>query len=453
MNPKTRRAVYKPTEKTVVTEIKQFVVDSVRRVGAGFHSVATKITDETLDQKDVVITLEKPYTLLDVHNVCSIQTPFPIIAEFTAFGEIPTPDTRTEQTFTDAVITYGDAYAGRFITVTISDADQFTMGPLEANVINLRTAETEKFKLGPTDEQGVYTGYFQTQNNAATGVDFDGVLYCQKDDMLRVYYTDPYGASGKSVEVVKEFVVGLDFKETTIQAPHALPFDKRLSVRVLNPVSTMVSVKNKRTSSVIEQMVGNYQPILLGYEDGELELSVQDNDIIVISTSGKNMYGEFTTVSQEVIVSGVTIEPELTAISLADVRDPFVIKVLDYNLPANPFVSLINTSTLQTTKYPLVEEYPHSGRYAVTLPNLLSNVLPGQLLQISYTAGEKTVSKNVDTIMGQTDEVVDTKPLAPTLSAPLRMTINGQFFLNGSFAGTIKLYAIDSPVRCTILKA
>ena len=453
MNLKTKRAVYKPTEKTVVTEIKQFVVDSVRRVAAGFHSVATKITDETLEQKDVVITLEKPYTLLDVHNVCSIQTPFPIIAEFTAFGEIPTPESRTEQTFTDAVITYGDAFAGRFITITISDADQFTMGPLEAHVINLRTAETEKFKLGPTNEQGVYTGYFQTQNNAATGVDFDGVLYCQKDDMLRVYYLDPYGASGKSIEVAKEFVVGLDFKETTIQAPHSLPFDKRLSVRILNPVSMMVSVKNKRTSSVIEQMVGNYQPILLGYEDGEFALSVQDNDILVISTSGKNMYGEYTTVSQEVLVSGVTIVPTLDAISLADVRNPFMIKVQDSNLPTNPVVKLTNTSTLQSTSYPLVEDYAYSGRYSVALPDLISVVLPGQLLQISYTVGEQTVSKNVDTIMGQIDEVVEEKPLEPTLSAPLRMTINGQFFLNGSFAGTIKLYAIDKPVRCTILKA
>lgn len=453
MKPKIKRAVYKPTEKTVVTEIKQFVVDSVRRIAAGYHSVATKITTETLEQKDVVITLEKPYTLLDVHSVVSIQTPFPIIAEFTAFGEIPEPEVRTEQQFTDAVITHGDAFAGRFITITISDADQFTMGPLEANVINLRTGETEKFSLGHTNEQGVYTGYFQTQNNAATGVDFDGVLYCQKSDMLRVYYLDPYGASGKSVEVVTEFVVDLDFKETTIQAPTALTFDKHLSVRVINPVSLVVSVKNKRTNTTIEQMIGNYQPILLGYDDGPFAISVQDNDVLVISTSGKNMYGEYTTVSQEVLVSGVVIDPVLETISLADVREPFVIKVRDSNLPVNPVVKITNTSTNKSSEYSLDEEYPYAGRYAVTLPNLVSIGLPGQLLQVVYTVGGKTVSKNVDTIMGQTDEYVETPPLVPTLSAPLRMTVNGQFFLNGSFAGTIKLYAIDKPVRCTILKA
>ena len=452
MNIKTRRQVYKPTEKTVVTEIKQFVVDSVRRVGAGFHSVATKITQETLEQKDVVITVDNPYELLNVHSVVSIQTPFPIIAEFTAFGNIPTPEVRTERKFTDAVVTYGDAFAGRFIPITITDEDQFTFGPIEANVINLRTGETEKFNLHSTNAQGVYTGYFPTQNNSARGTDFDGLLYCQKNDMLRVYYTDAYGASGKSTEVSATFTVGLDFNETTIQAPLSLPFDKFLNLRVLNPVSTIVSVKNKRTGSTVEQMIGNYQPVLLGYEDNDKSLSVQDNDIIVVSTSGKNMYGDSTTVVQEVLVSGVAISPVIATIAQADVREPFVITVQDNNLPDNAVVKLTNTVTGQSTTYDLVEEYRYSGRFSVTIPNLVSIVLPGQLMQVSYKNGT-TVSQNVDTVMGQTAECIVEDINAPTLSAPLRMTINGQFFLNGSFAGTIKLYAIDSPVRCTILKA
>lgn len=453
MNLKTRRAVYKPTEKTVVTEIKQFVVDSVRRVGAGFHSVATKITTETLEQKDVVIDLDNPYTLLNVHNVVSIQTPFPIIAEFTAFGEIPKPEVRTEQKFTDAVISVGEAYAGRFITVTIADLDLFTSAKIEAHVINLRTAETEKFLLGPTNVQGVYTGFFQTQNNAATGVDFDDVLYCQKGDMLRVYYMDAYGANGKSLEVINEFTVGLDFKETEIEAPESLPFGKHLSLRILNPISLMVLVTNKRTGSFVEQMIGNYQPVSLGFDDGVHALSVQDNDILVISTSGKDMYGQLKTVKHEVLVSGTAIAPVLATIALADMRDPFVITVRDNNLPENPVVTLKNGLTGLSLPVALTEDYEYSGRYSVTVPNLASVVLPGQPLQVSYTNGAQTVSRNVDVIMGQTPECIDDTPLAPTLSAPLRMTINGQFFLNGSFAGTITLFAIDSPVRCTILKA
>lgn len=453
MNLRTRRAVYKPTEKTVVTEIKHFVVDSVRRVGAGFHSVATKITDETFEQKDVVVTLEKPYTLQDVRSVLSIQTPFPVIAEFVGFGELPAEEVRTEQKFTDAAITIGEANAGRFIPVTITDKDEF--GPrIEANVINLRTAETEKFTLNLSPVAGVYTGYFQTQNNDATGVDFDGTLYCRKDDMLRVYYLDPHGASGKSIEVSKEFVVGLDFKETVIEAPTSLRFDSSLNIRILNPVSLMVVVTNKRTGSFVEQMIGNYQPIKLTYDDDTHALSVQDNDVISIATSGKDMYGQVKTVVHDLVISGTAITPVITqANTLADVRDEYTISIQDNNLPANPVVRLTNGITGQSTNVALNEEYPFSGKYSATLPNLISLVLPGQNLQINYVSGLVTLTRNVETIMGTSENCENAEPLESTLTAPLRLTINGQFFLNGSFAGTITLYAIDAPVRCTLIKA
>lgn len=453
MNPKTRREVYKPIEKTVVTELKHFVVDNVRRVGAGYHSVATKINKETLEQKDIIIDLDKPYVLKDVHHVVSIQTPFPIIAEFTGFGEIPEPEVRTEQKFTDAVIDVAEAYAGRFITVTITDADQF--GPrIEANVMNMRTGETEKFTLNLSPTAGVYQGYFQTQNNDAVGVDFDNVLYCRKDDMLRVYYLDPYGADGKSLEVTKEIVVGLDFKETVIQAPTALRFDSFLNLRILNPISLMVSVTNVRTGTKIEQMVGNFQPIQLTYDDGEFAMSVQDNDVIRIDTSGKDLYGDVKNVTHELTISGTTITPVVTeAKTLVDMRDPYVLKLTDYNLPANPTVTFTNGKTGLAMSVPLVPEYVHSGRYTATLQNLAAIALPGEPLQVLYTSGLVTLVRNIEITMGEQESVVEKEPLESTLTAPLRMTINGQFFLNGSFAGTIKLIAIDGPVRCTLIKA
>lgn len=453
MNPKTRREVYKPIEKTVVTELKHFVVDNVRRVGAGYHSVATKINKETLEQKDIIIDVDSPYVLKDVHHVVSIQTPFPIIAEFTGFGEIPEPEVRTEQKFTDAEISIGDAYAGRFIPVTITDGDEF--GPrIEANVVNLRTGETEKFTLTLGTKAGVYEGYFQTQNNDAVGVDFDGVMYCRKDDILRVYYLDPYGADGKSLEVVKEFVVGLDFKETEIQAPTALHFDSYLNLRILNPISLMVSVTNLRTGTKIDQMVGNFQPIHLTYDDGEFTMSVQDNDVIRIDTSGKDLYGDVKNVTHELTISGNTITPVITeAKTLVDMRDPYVLKLTDYNLPENPTVTFTNGKTGLAMQVPLVPEYQYSGRYTASLQNLAAIALPGEPLQVLYTSGLVTLVRNVEITMGTQEIVEEETPLESTLTAPLRMTINGQFFLNGSFAGTIKLIAIDGPVRCTLIKA
>jgi hypothetical protein len=447
------RDIYKPLAKTVVTEIKHFVVDKVRRVGQGNFSVATKVTEASMTQTDITVGPDNPYTMKDVSNLVSIQCPYEIIAEFTSFGSIPEPEVRSEQIYFDATLeTVGATQAGRFISVRVTDKDVYTAAPISVDVMNLRTGETETANLN-RESQGVYTGFFQTQNNDAKGVDFDGVLYCQKDDTLRVSYEEAYAANGLSREVSLDVVVTLDFAETTIEMPTSAPFDSFLNLRVKNPAGTMLSVTNNRTGTSLEKVIGTFTPIALAYEDTESSFAVQEGDELTVVVLGKDIYGQVLNISKTLTIAAAPVVPVMDTVAIADVAKPFTVNIQDYNLPATAAMKFTNAVTGISTSVPMELAYQYSGLFSLTLPALVNLALPGQPLTLSYESNGLIVTKNIDTIMAPTEEceaaIADDSGVQ---SAPVTFKINGSFFLNGSFAGTIKLYA-DKPVRCTLIKA
>jgi hypothetical protein len=445
------KPVYKPLAKTVVTEIKHAIVDTVRRVGQSHHTVATKISRDILSQTEVIVGPDKTYTLKDVHNIVSIFAPHPIVAEFVGFGTIPEEESTTEQIFFDAVLTVGRADAGRFVQVFVEDLDMFTEAPLECEVVNMRTGETEYFEIRKESE-GIYAGFFQTQNNDATGTNFDGVLYVRESDTLRITYNEAFAANGKSREVIQEVVVTLDFKPTVLECPETIPFNALLAIRVLNPVGSRVKVQNMRTLYSIEQHIGTYQPILMAYEDGPLVMDVQDNDTLMITTLGKDSFGQDQIISRNIHIASAPVAATIDVASVADVKQRFLIKVQDDNLPATARVKITNGNTSNVSEMGMIEAYPNSGQFSLELDSLTYFGLPGQLLVMSYeTAQGLTVQKNVSLVMTQTEECKEVVPSAP-VSNPVVFNINGLFTLNGSFAGTIKLSAPDL-VRCTIIKA
>lgn len=453
----TSKPTFRPLSKTVVTEIKQFVVDSVRRTGAMFQTVSTKISRAQMEQLDVVVERDKPYTLHNVQNIVSLSTPHPVEIELLGFGTIPEEEPRSEQIFFDAEVLVERADAGRFVNVRVIDKDIYSTSPLSATALNMRTGETETFQLPYSGTQGVFDGFFQTQNNPVKGTDFDGVMYCQKDDTLRVIYVEPNSAAGTSRDVIDEVVVTLDFKETALVAPDSVPFNKSLNVRVLNPASRDVVIKNLRSGHTITQLVGAIQPIDMAFEDTDTSMSVQDFDQIEISTQGKDIYGQLITVQKTLSILPDPVDPVINVASQVDLSRPFTVTVQDFNLPANAELTLRNTSNNQYVTIPLIEDYPNAGRYSVEVFNVFDVVLPGELLRIQYTNSEvaKTIVRDVNTIMPQTPECQEQMQAPDTagVSAPVVIRVNGLFVLNGSFAGTIKIRAISDPVRCTLLKA
>jgi len=445
--------IYKPPARTIVTETRQFLVDNTRRTGINAFSVATKVTEATLEQKDVTVGPDNPYTIKDVRNILSIQCPHPIQLEMISFGEIPEEEVRTEQVYFDAEIEIGVANASRFVSVKITDKDVFTAAPISINVQNMRTGETETIQLART-ETNVYTGFLVTQNNDAQGNDFDGTMFCRKDDTLRFIYEEPYGASGKSQVVTKDQVVTLDFEPTVIQAPLYVPFGSFLNFQVQHPAAQTAKITNTRSGSTKNVVLGNFAPIELTYTDSANSFAAEDGDAFEIETVGKDIYGQLKPVVYTVIVG--SSQPEVAVKTQVNVTEPFDIFVTDNNMPMAAVLKIKNDLTGVEFSYPLAQkDFAYSGELVAHFDSFYHIGLPGQPVTISYKSGGITVTKTLELVANAPAPVelpAETEPEKTEQSAPVRMTVNGHFFLNGSFAGTIKLSA-DKPVRCTLIKA
>lgn len=448
--------IYRPPARTVVTETRQFLVDNTRRTGINAFSVATKVTEATLEQKDITIGPDNPYTIKDVHHILSIQCPHPIQVEMVAFGLIPEPEVRTEQIFFDATIEIGVANASRFVTCKVTDPDIFTTAPITISVQNMRTGETEEVSL-IRSSQGVYESFLQTQNNDATGVDFDGMMFCRKDDILRFTYEEQFDATGKSRVITKDQVVTLDFEPTTIEVPTTVVFGGFLNFKVRNAQEQYAQITNVRSGSTKRVLHSAFVPIELTFDDGDTSLAVNDNDVIRITTFGKDIYGQLQEVSADVTVSPAG-QPVIEAVTQVDVTKPFSVVITDNSARGTIAKNVVfrNQFTGAVFTYPLNELYfNYSSKYGIDFPSLHHIGLPGQPVVIEYTQGITTVTKTLELIRPPMPECSAPDPQDPDAgvqSVPVKMTVNGQFFLNGSFAGTIKLTS-ENVVRCTLIKA
>lgn len=446
--------IYKPPARTVVTETRQFLVDNTRRTGINAFSVATKVTEATLEQKDITIGPDNPYTIKDVHNILSIQCPHPIQIEMVAFGLIPEPEVRSEQIFFDATIEIGVANASRFVTCKVTDPDIFTTAPITISVQNMRTGETEEVSL-IRSSQGVYESFLQTQNNDATGVDFDGMMFCRKDDILRFTYEEQFDATGKSRVITKDQVVTLDFEPTTIEVPATVVFGGFLNFKVRNPQQPYAQITNVRSGSTKQVLHSAFVPIELTFDDGDTALAVNDNDVIRVTTFGKDIYGQLQEISVDVTVSPAP-PAVIESVTQVDITQPFSVVITDNSARGQKNVVFRNQFTGAVFTYPLNElQFNYSGKYGIDFPTFHHIGLPGQPVVIEYTQGITPVTKTLELIRPPMAEcpASDTQdPDAGVQSAPVKMTVNGQFFLNGSFAGTIKLTS-ENVVRCTLIKA
>lgn len=445
--------IYRPPQRTIVTEMRQFMVDNTRRQGINAFSVATKVTQNTLEQKDVDIGPDNPYTLKDVHNIVSIQCPHPITIELLGFGVLPEPEVRTEQEYFDAEIEIGRADAGRFVSVTVKDADIFTSAPIAVQVLNMRTGETEEVVLERV-AQGVYSGFLMTQNNDAQGVDFDRMMFCRKDDILRFKYDEPYGASGMSQVVEKEQVVTLDFVPTEIVAPASIPFGKFINFQVTNPQEPTVIITNLRSGSTKTVTAAYFEPIEVTFTDGPNSFAADDGDIFQLVTQGKDIHGDWQSVIHEITIqSGVM--PVIESQTQVDVAKPFTALITDLDLPINPTVTLRNQYTGATYQLPLVPHgFGYSGKYRLEQDALYRYALPGQPVTLEYTSSGGTATKQLELVAAPAPEQPTIEPPtdAGIQTSPVRLVVNGHFFLNGSFAGTIKLMA-EKLTRVTLIKA
>lgn len=470
-----KREQYKPTAKTIVTEIRQTVVDAVRRASAGHQSVACEILDTTLNQLDVVIGPDNSYTLKDVRQYLSISTPYPIGLELTAFGEIPQVEERAEQKqFTTATMEVEPVLAGQFINVAVFDPDLFGT-TVNVECFNTNSGETEYVTLHCV-RKNEYRGFLQTQNSIEAGINFDGTMYCKHADILRFSYTDPHNEHGLSQEIVQDVAVVSPVKATEIMVQTYVVPGEKLRIAIYNgsniPFQNF-TVTNETTGSVIDGMLepAPESPnvligeIALGVDDTGDELGVDINHALTITYTNGN---DSTGISQVITATAVVKEPQtivghIKVAPTAKMYSALEVEVSDFDLFSSAVeVFVTNIRTNISVPVELLEVWPGMSIFRGSVTVLPTFGLPGDTLEITYSdygvdgtailTAETVVAshvEHVDPVIEETPEPVDI-----SISKPVQLTINGLFLLNGSFAGTLKLSALDNnDVRCTIIKA
>lgn len=469
------RQMFKPTAKTITTQVRQTVTDAVRRQSAGHQDVATEVLSATLMQLDVDVGPDAPYTLKDVRQYISISTPFPIGVELTAFGEIPPLEDRVEpKQFSNATMTIEPVLAGQFINVAVTDADLFGT-EITVECFNTNSGETEYVTLHCV-RKNEYRGFIQSLNSADAGVNFDGTMFCKDADILRFTFTDPHNEHGLSEDVVQDVVVVSPVKATDLMIQRYVISGEKLRVAIYNgspaPFQTFLVV-NETTGTAMDGMleVSATDPavlvgaITLGPDDTGDELGVTTNDVLTITyANGNDSTGLSRSISKTATVKDPDTVPGLIDVAATvKIYSELQIEVSDFDLFTTEVeVFVTNQRTNISTPVEIYEVWPGMSVFRGTVLVGPEIGLPGDTLEITYsdysTSGTVVLTahcviashvEHVDPVAEETPDPVDN-----SISKPVTLTVNGLLVLNGSFAGTLKLFALDeNEVRCTLIKA
>lgn len=476
-----KREQYKPTAKTIVTQVRQTMVDAVRRRSTGMQDVATEVLDSALTQTDIVIGPEKDYLMRDVRQYLSVFSPFPVGVELVAFGEIEPEAPRAEQRqFTTARMEIEPVLAGQFINVAVFDPDIFG-ATVQVECFNVTSGETEYITLHCV-RKNEYRGFIQSLNNATAGQNFDGTMYCKHNDVLRFTFTDPHNDSGLSQDLTQDVVVVSPVQATQMMVQKNVISGEKLRVAIYNggaqPFQSFTVLNNATGTSMdgaleetVDTRIVSGDPVVLvgsitlGTMDTPDELGVSTNDSLTITyANGHDATGLFQPVTGTATVKDPgTVLGEIKVAATTKIYGMLEIEVSDFDLFTTEVeVYVTNTRTNISKPVLLAEVWPGMSvfRSAVELGPEFG--LPGDTLEITYSdydeSGTEVLTaqtviashvEHVDPVPEETPDPVDTG-----ISKPVQLVVNGLFILNGSFAGSLRLYALDeNDVRCTLIKA
>ncbi len=465
------KQLFKPNAKTIVTEIRHFIVDSVRRIGAGHHAVSALVDKATLQQLDIVVEQDKPYTFKDIHHVFSISSPSPVDVTLTAFGEIPEPEQRSEHMTHTGTLTCDPLVLGNFFNITLHDLDVFASS-VDVTVFNKRTGETENVRLHAV-KTNVYKGFIETNNTEVPGVNFDGVLYAKSNDEIVVTYFDAAVDIGLSQEITVSTFAQSPFKETTLFANHKIYEGNYFVVVVENgreEENQVLQFTNDRSghrtdAELVRMPDGNLvAKVELGTADGFATFETYAGDIITARyTNGRDETGKakIVEIAKEVYTPGVSPFTGTLTVSSPVVKqyDTFKIRVTDHDFNNKNVVVMVNNYRAGTSIPVVLQEiYEDIGIYEASVEMLPSYGIAGDNVELTYAdytnnTEVKTATFTVAANDDSTDDETES-PIVLGVSRPVTIRVDKQWFLNGRFAGTIAISAIDNnPVRCSVVKA
>lgn len=489
---------FRSAHRTVVTEIKSFVVDTISRSGVFRQSVSARVPDDSEFRKlDVNVSKTQSYTIDSTKAVFAILSPEPVRLVMTQTEElVPNePAEPEEPEYTSGQVVAPELLiAGHDLVVSVVDPDPVqAQKTLDVVVFNSDTGETESLTLNRSAED-TFVGALKTVNAPDKGTDFDSSMNVQHDQHIRVIYRDHTSTSGDVTSVEQS---------VTIQSPYS---DSQISTNAYifpgKPISVVVedadlSGQTVTTAQAINDTTGEVETVYLaetelGVFSGKVDTEQYDSEESYLSddgtlsvSPGDSVRVAFTddlfvtsgeAVAQVEIressnVNGIIVGPTETVVGSS-----VSVTLSDYNRSGTASID-IPVSNVRTREYEMVtltENIPDtgifSGNFQLKAGVSANNdgqlgVEEGDTVQVVYidvsseSGNPERISHDISIVGAQpvvAEPEPEKTPVEPepsnTTSGVIEMEINGMFFLNGRFPGKIRVVGLrDDLTRCSLL--
>ena len=464
---------YRPANKTVVSEIKGFVTDAVRKVNAFRATSATSIpSDSPVTTQDVNVG-DSGFQISDISKLVGISSTNSFIIELTQTKTIETyPEEYDSGSFEGSPV---EINPGQSIDIVLTDED-LTVSQIGVVVTNLDTGEVENVTLYRQGSTHTYTRTLLTIDSGVTGTDDDQNLHVSIGDSVQISYSDAANDAGNPETITHDIsVVAVPTFTGLLKLDDAFTLGSTLKVQLYDADlagngTANVSVFNQRSTQT-ENLILT-ETATLGLFDFDLPTAddatlIPDDSGVMNVQAGDGLVGTYI---DAVNSSGLpeTINTNITAgtvvyntgvvevIGDLKIGNPITLRVTDPDMATNVNISVVNQSTNEIETVLLSEITPLSGIFEGQITTTIGediwyagtnddgdiNVKSGDVLRVTYN--DPIASTGLPYAVVETVVMLDPDPAPPgptpiitTEDHTVTMTVKGLFYINGEMPDTV----------------
>lgn len=483
---------YRPTNKTIVVELKSFTVDAVRKVMAFRTTTAEKVgLDTPITTQDINVG-DDDFEISNVSKLVGISSIKPFVVELKQTNEIITyPPLTYDVSFDGSSVTIHENQ-NLYVSITDQDLDTPTKN---VQVSNNDTGELETLTLNRVGTTSTYTGSISTTAVGTAGVDEDGDLNAVIGQLIIVAYSDNTDSDGDPENATYFINVTPEPTHTgVLKIEDSFTPGDPIPISLYDPDeagSGSIQVQlNNQTNGQVENPVtipevspGLFKEFFSTFDSSTAAannsgfMNLTAGDVIsCVYEDAANDSGLPETIQQVITVGANTTYTGIVSHSGTEKSgQPLTIKVEDPDRDTSVQVTVVNQTTNETETLTLLETSPLSGVFELELPTVLGedtwyagtnedgsiNVKENDIVRVTYNDPVSVTGLPFSVVHDITMLASDPEPAAPDPiiteeTQTVTMNVTGLFFITGEMPNTtltIKKTSTeqDDFIRCSLM--
>lgn len=449
---------FKPSTKTIVTEIRNTVVDKVSRDLIQRSSQSAYLGTSPLTSTQVSVDNKNFHTVQVKHHL-TINAPEPVVLSLTSTGplvDVPAYDPSVP--FRDAVISIAPLVIGQPLTITVEDDTPLTQ--VTVVIFNKDNGETESLLLRKKGD--VFTGFLPTLLGGVP-VSFDDMLCPSHGNRIRVMYTDTRNPSGVPKNVYAEIIATSPYHDARILMGDSVRVNKPVGIVVqdldttADVIAVACNVPARNVFKRVELLRAERPqgPVYIGTLDKDV-LGLEIGDVVeILYVDSISATGEIDVPITHTMIASPDVPStgELLAPEEVKVFGNTLISVIDPDVTGlSMHVIALNESTNAYLPVNCVETVYGSGEFVGLLPISETKqigkleVKSGDVIRLTYVDQKANdlestliVRKIKFSAPTKSDETPEEVPTTPFVSGTIELQVNGLFSITGSFVGTVTI--------------